>query len=54
MNPAFTEAVLLGNGVDADVVRILGVLLGVGVTAIAAWDAASGWVKARRSTGPAR
>lgn len=54
VNPAFTEAVLLDNGVDADVVRILGVLLGVGVTAIAAWDAASGWVKARRSTGPAR
>ena len=54
VNPAFTEAVLLDNGVDADVVRILGVLLGVGVTAIAGWDAASGWVKARRSTGPAR
>lgn len=54
VNPAFTEAVLLDNGVGADVVRILGVLLGVGVTAIAGWDAASGWVKARRSTGPAR
>lgn len=54
VNPAFTEAVLLDNGVDADVVRILGVLLGVGVTAIAGWDAASGWAKARRSTGPAR
>ena len=54
VNPAFTEAVLLDNGVDADVVRILGVLLGVVVTAIAGWDAASGWVKARRSTGPAR
>lgn len=54
VNPAFTEAVLLDNGVGADVVRILGVLLGVGVMAIAGWDAASGWVKARRSTGPAR
>ncbi|MCT1384722.1 permease prefix domain 1-containing protein [Brachybacterium sp. p3-SID1565] len=54
VNPAFTEAVLLDNGVGADVMRILGVLLGVGVTAIAGWDAASGWVKARRSTGPAR
>ena len=48
-NPAFTQAVLLDNGVDPGTVRILGVLLGVGIAGVCLWDAIDGRIKAVRA-----
>lgn len=49
VNPEFLQAVFLANGVDQDTLHILAVLLGFGIVAVSAWDAADGWLKARRA-----
>lgn len=49
INPAFTQAVFLDNGVDHDTVRTLGVLLGAGIVGICLWDAIDGRIKAVRA-----
>ncbi|MDQ2669983.1 MAG: permease prefix domain 1-containing protein [Gemmatimonadota bacterium] len=49
VNPQFLQEVFLGSGVEPDVVRILAVLLGFGIVAVAVWDVIDGWLKARRA-----
>lgn len=48
VNPAFVEVALTDNGVDPDVLQILGVLTALGIGAVAIWDVVDGWRKAAR------
>lgn len=48
LNPEFVDTVFRDNGVQADSLRILGVLLVFGIVGVSVWDIIDGWLKTRR------
>ena len=49
LNPEFVQFVFADNGVDADTLRILAVITGVGIIAVLTWTIIDGWMKAWRA-----
>ncbi len=49
LNPEFVQFVFADNGVDADTLRILAVITGVGIIAVQTWTIIDGWMKAWRA-----
>jgi hypothetical protein len=48
VNPAFVQGVFVDNGVDAETLRVLGLVLGFGIVGVSIWDVIDGWVKTHR------
>lgn len=48
VNPEFVQLVFAENGVEADTLRVLTVLTGVGIVAVQVWTIIDGWMKAWR------
>lgn len=49
LNPEFLRFVFTDNGVDAETLRILGVVTGFGLIAFPVWDIIDGWIKTARA-----
>jgi hypothetical protein len=48
VNPAFVQGVFVDNGVDAETLRVLGLVLGFGIVGVSIWDVIDGWFKTHR------
>ncbi len=49
LNPEFVQFVFVDNGVEADTLRVLAVITGVGIVAVQVWTIIDGWMKTWRA-----
>lgn len=49
LNPEFVQFVFVDNGVEADTLRVLAVITGVGIVAVQVWTIIDGWMKTARA-----